>query len=110
MAEKQFKVRMMAFMTEVGQDPVIRIVSVPEADVERAGNITNLLNTIYHNGQNDFQRQPDRCSVSVGDVIEIEDQLFIVKNLGFSKMSQEKFEEYGKIERRDRMIRMFGEY
>ena len=52
----------------------------------------DILETIFENGQNQFQNVPNCCSVSIGDVIELEDKLFIVCIGGFHQISKEIFE------------------
>ena len=103
---KTFKVRMMAFCTEVGEKPVIREVNVDWSDLPDrsiASDPEDILGMIYEYGQNDFQPK-EMPSVSAGDVIEMEDNLYLVAGLGFKKMSPEQFAVYEKIDRMDRSL------
>lgn len=84
-------VRMTAFM-----DGEIRAVNIPDdtpAD--------NVLDEVFRLGQNDFQPIKDRCSVSVGDVIEY-DGLHMVGAIGFFKITDEQFKELMAMPRRER--------
>ena len=66
----------------------MRTVVVPTEELE--GTVEADLNKIYHYGQNDFaileQKLP---SLSVGDIIQYDDALHIVRNSGFSKLEGE---------------------
>jgi hypothetical protein len=49
------------------QKGAIRKVVVP--DEELTGDLVHDLNRIYYYGQNDFQNDPEHCSVSAGDIV-----------------------------------------
>lgn len=90
-----FKVEMLAF-----GDGQIREVGVLHPTLDDR---ENLLDQIYYFGQNDFQ--PKRCpSVSVGDIIHLDNEKHIVASLGFRKLSDEEYAEYKASPRRDRLF------
>lgn len=60
-----------------------------KVDIE---NTDDILNDVFHFGQNDFQPK-DSPSVSVGDIIIVGDEKHIVKNFGFEKITDEFFNE-----------------
>lgn len=80
-----FKVHMKAF----GNPGEIRIVDVPENRFimeDYYNNIISLdecLQIIFRYGQNDFQPK-NHPSVSVNDVIEFDNKMYKVENIGFS--------------------------
>lgn len=89
-----FKVHMLAF-----REGDIRNVNVPDDELNQG----NDLDRIFYHGQNDFQPLP-LPSVSVGDVIEYKDGLHMVNSIGFQQITQQQFETYKNIPRRDRML------
>lgn len=89
---KIVEVEMLAF----GDPGEIRSVGIPP-DTEPA----NILDEVYHWGQNDFQPQ-QHPSVSMGDVIRHDDGKYIVCSVGFKKLTDEQYADYLKMERRDR--------
>ena len=102
----EINVEMLAFME--GES---RTVSIPddvwreacERDAEERSGIPEVaLDRVFHYGQNDVQNVAGRCSVSVGDVAEIDGKFFRVDSIGFSPMSAEELERYVQIPRRDR--------
>ena len=108
------EVSMLAF-----DDGRIRVVEVPEDEirpehlqldfpVHLAGmmdhlNPEGLLDLVFKYGQNDFQPKP-YPSVSAGDVICLptDGSLWIVRPVGFRRLSVAEFEQYKQIPRRDR--------
>jgi len=93
---KTINVEMLAF----GEDNQLREVDVPLNEISEL-NESQILDVVYRLGQNDFQAKP--CpSVSVGDVIHLNDKLFIVCNMGFKDITKEQLEEYKLCPRRDR--------
>lgn len=91
------KVYMLAFCD--GND-TIREVTIP--DDEPAS-----VDQVFYFGQNEFAFGPEKNttpSVSMGDVIEWEDGLYMVATAGFSQISSEQFEEYKALPRRDRLF------
>ncbi|MCK9462615.1 MAG: hypothetical protein M0R80_23600 [Proteobacteria bacterium] len=94
------KVHMLAF----GEPGEIREVEVP--DEERSG---SLLDQVFYFGQNDFQPQR-HPSVSVGDVIEVEDRLVryhVVAMSGFTPINLEQFNEFKALPQQDRHFHKF---
>jgi hypothetical protein len=90
-----YRVRLMAF-----GDGKIREVNVPDVTTN---NIEEVLDLVYHYGQNEIQPLL-LPSVSVGDVIEAGDRLFVVKLSGFAEMTKEEFSKYEKVPLRDRPL------
>lgn len=76
----------------------VRRVAVPEDEVletEFDGRPTHLLERIFYWGQNDFQESPQRRrSVSVGDVILIEKDAFLVVACGFKRLDKVSLKAY----------------
>ena len=69
--------------SKMGQLKTTRMVYVPT--IELSEDIEQNLERIFYWGQNDFQAQASP-SVSVGDIIVIEDRLFRVLDFGFSEI------------------------
>jgi hypothetical protein len=90
-----FQVEMLAF----GDHDEIRIVSIPE-DKEQS------LENVFYYGQNDFQPKP-HPSVSVGDVINYENEKYLVAGIGFKKLNQDEYENYKSLSRRERILTGF---
>jgi hypothetical protein len=83
---KVIQVEMWAF-----QNGVIREVRIPD---EACGSADEMLNAVYHFGQNDIQPVEGRCSVSVGDVILLDGERYLVMVCGFTKMSAQDYGQY----------------
>ena len=95
-----FKVYLTAF-----QDGACRRVRVPNADLCEWSRTKweQYLDVIFHYGQNDVQNLWKRCSVSCGDVIEIEKGApsygdkhggyYLVKPVGFARITPSEFRE-----------------
>lgn len=75
-----FEVEMWMF-----QKGKIRKVTVPD---EELTGTTKDLDRIYYWGQNDFQPDRKRVSVSAGDVIRFQGQRYLVKFLGYEKLKE----------------------
>jgi hypothetical protein len=69
------------------QNGKIRPVEVPSDAIHMDTN--ELLNIVFHNGQNDFQPVEGCCSVSVDDVIRIGDERWKVSFMGFELLPDE---------------------
>lgn len=80
----QFEVELQRF-----QDGKIRVVTVPEGELDAATSTEQKLDLIFKYGQNDFQPLPRCCSVSVGDVIRLGGERWGVAGIGFTKLAQE---------------------
>ena len=89
----KIKVQMLAFC----EPGTIREVDIPQNEVTS----TNILDLVFKYGQNDFQ--PQKCpSVSVGDIIELGNDLFVVCPFGFHKVTNEEYTKFLMLDRRDR--------
>jgi len=82
-----FNVEMLAF----GKPNEVRQVEVPDSQITE-DHLSNL-ELIFHYGQNDFQSQP-HPSVSVGDVINYNNQKFLVAAIGFKNMTAERYKNH----------------
>ncbi len=92
-------------MTAFADPGIIRTVELPpRTDLNDQG-ANRFLDIVYYYGQNDFQPQ-DCCSVSGGDVIELDDgRLFIIQlPAGFKEITKEQFEQYKTSDRRERQF------
>lgn len=96
-----FRVRMIAF-EDTNPDGSIKVREVDVPDNLLTGKFPDL-DRIFHFGQNDFQPK-DFCSVSVGDVIEFQGKLFVVRPTGFGEISEMDYLELATIERRERQF------
>jgi len=90
-----FKVHMLAFQPEY----CIREVVVPD---ERVGDTEQTLSAIWELGQNDFQNVPGICSVSAGDVIELDNEYHLILGLGFVVITEEQLTAYKAVPREQR--------
>lgn len=82
------------------EPPRTRGVEVPNDEL--TGSIEHDLELIFRYGQNDFQPIPGIYSASVGDVVEYNDQLYMVKALGFKQISLLEYEEFVNLDERKR--------
>ena len=90
-------VRMLAFM-----DGELRPVNVPDEEIAgREDDIDLVLEKVFYFGQNDFQSMMF-CSVSVGDVAHLYGKFFVCGRFGWKELSPQQYQDYEKIERRDR--------
>ena len=78
----QITVHLLAF-TEDGPIPTRTVDLPPEA---KDASAEELLDLVFKFGQNMFQSKPVR-SVSVGDVIDLDQGLFLVQGVGFKKLN-----------------------
>jgi hypothetical protein len=97
---------MMAFMTEKGEKPEIREVTVPPEYTSL--DTKEMLNNVFRYGQNEVHNDVAKVSVSAGDVVELHGDLWLVKGIGFSKMSESEFIAYSNMDRRDRFTVYYG--
>ena len=63
----------------------VRIVDVPVAEVNKAKNVTELLEVIFYYGQNYFQPK-NSLSLSTGDVVVIEDKFYLCESFGWAEI------------------------
>ena len=67
----------------------MRTVVVPTEKL--TGTVNADLNEVYHYGQNDFALLEQKLpSVSMGDIIEYDNALYIVQGIGFKKLDDEE--------------------
>lgn len=100
----RFEVEMLAF----GNPGEIRVVNVPVQELpDPVMNKWGYLQKIYHYGQNDFQPQ-QHPSVSVGDVINVWNEKWLVRGIGFEKLTEEEYKNYLATPRLDRSILAMG--
>jgi len=78
------------YLTAYSKKTDIRYVSVPKHKID-LNNSYESLEEIYSYGQNEIQEQQLQ-SVSMGDVIEFNNELFLIAPIGFQKISQEEFD------------------
>lgn len=90
----KIQVEMLAFM----DNGVFREVEIPDVEIP---NQNALLDQVFYYGQNDFQPRPFP-SVSVGDVVYLEDKKFLIKGSGFKELSEEDYEGFCQLPQRDR--------
>ena len=92
-------------MTAFAEPGTIRMVELPHYTNLDDQGAERFLDIVYYYGQNDFQPQ-DCCSVSGGDVIELDDgRLFIIQlPAGYKEITKEQFEEHKKLDRRERQF------
>ena len=66
----------------------VREIEVPDA--EMVGTAEEKLEKIFYYGQNDFQ--PRACpSLSAGDVVSLDGAYWLVKPVGWQRLSEQKF-------------------
>lgn len=93
----KFKVHMLANNPPEWENP--RLVDVPADEV--VSDDMQLLESIFKWGQNDFQPR-QCCSVSMGDVAEIDGKFYICQSFGWALITPAELEEYKEIPQRDR--------
>lgn len=69
------------------QNGIVRDIEIPDNEIPVGGaSDAYLLDLAFHYGQNDFQPVPERCSVSVNDVIDLGERgAYRVTGFGFEK-------------------------
>lgn len=92
-----FTVHLLAFDSEEN----LREVTVPAERMEKCTSVDSILDAVFYYGQNDFQPQ-QMPSVSCGDVIFIEDEIWMVKAFGFQKITPLAYAKYVKTPKADR--------
>ena len=97
-----FKAHMLAFEDEMPDGSVkIREVQVPTTHLRDIWQ--HDLEQVWQWGQNDFQPQ-QCCSLSVGDVVEYDDKLYVAASFGWREISQDDYATLVKMDRRDRQF------
>jgi hypothetical protein len=98
-------VKMLAF--DFDNEQKTRLVDLGTGSYGMEPDLNVVLNKTFELGQNDFQPQ-DMPSVSIGDVI-LFNGYHRVGRCGFTEMTLEEYEEYLKIDYRDRFFWNKGE-
>lgn len=83
------KVLMLAF----GKPNEIREVTIPDNTPKN-----EILEAVFHYGQNDFQPQ-NHCSVSVGDVAIVDGKHYLCAAIGWKELTAEQLEFHKKMNR-----------
>lgn len=96
----KFNVQMLAS----GKPGEIREVEVPEEKVINF--ISPLLSAIFCHGQNEEQKQ-DHPSVFLGDVIELNNEHWLVMPTGFKNMSQAEYLKYLSLSPEERILSIY---
>lgn len=97
-----FNVRMTALM-----DGGIRVVTVPDEIIEPlCHDSMSVLDRVYYYGQNEVQNDADHVSVSMGDVIELDGELWMVMCVGFCKVDEDQCAEVLGLGLRERMMHL----
>lgn len=95
----QIKVHMLAFSET---SDVVRMVTIPEATLP-----DDILEKVFYYGQNEFAiglEKNTTYSVSVGDVVELDGRLFICKNEGWGRITEEEYKRFAALPHRERMF------
>ena len=90
-------VQMLAF-----EDGKVREVNVPDNKWKEALP-ADRLELVFHYGQNVFQPR-QMCSVSVGDVILLDGEMFMVMGGGFKKIEEGAYLKFWNTPRRERSL------
>ena len=89
--------RITVYMTAYGRQGDVRYVDVPDEEIfasEDPVTGTNVLDLVYHYGQNEEQSQP-YPSLSAGDVVALPGgQLVMCAAIGWRAISREQFAAY----------------
>ena len=98
----KFNVLMLAFNEDTNK---VRTVDVP--DTKLTGKAKHDLGYIFHFGQNDFQNDPSHYSVSMGDVIEYNGEYFLVKMVGYQRLTSDELDRYKALPFAERLKRQW---
>lgn len=81
----------------------VHLLAFCDYDYRIVNNIspTDTLDDIFREGQNDFNPQ-NKPSVSAGDVIERNNELYLVMSRGFKKITVGELIQYVQVKREDR--------
>lgn len=101
MKNVEVKCHMLAFEDREEDGSVkIRKVQIPKDLWDRDKSPEARLELVFHFGQNENQSQM-MCSLSVGDVVELKDKLYVVTPLGFRKITKKEYKKLLKMDRKD---------
>ena len=84
----------------------IREVNLPD-DCDTSS-ILSILRWTFHWGQNDFQNVSDRYSVSMGDVVWLQEDKYLIKGTGWSKLDAQEYADYKALPQEQRSSYSFG--
>jgi len=99
-----YKVHMLAFE----DTEKVREVDIPENEVYACNkDVFQLLERVFYYGQNDFQPKPI-CSVSMGDVAEIDGKFYLCMGCGWEEITDTQLENYRKVPREERSLLCYG--
>lgn len=90
-------VHMLAF----GDPGEIRMVEV--SDDLWTDDVQKNLDLVFQYGQNDFQPK-NHPSVSVGDIVELDNQFYLIRPIGFMGLTRDQYLEYIGADRRGRFM------
>jgi len=93
-------------MTAFRNKSKIRLVEVPDDQIN--DDKMDTLEAIFCNGQNYIQPL-ELPSVSVGDIIGLDDEYWLVLGLGFEQITKEKFDSIGDDEKLGTMAYGFSQ-
>lgn len=65
-----------------------------------------LLNLTFRDGQNEEQPKENQCSVSAGDVIDLDGKLFLICDSFFKDITDQQLADYEKMDRHHRLLKM----
>lgn len=100
----KFIVHMLAFHDYTPDNEVLREVDVPDEEVAEANTFQQILELAFTYGQNDHQPVPERCSVSVGDVIEHCGNFFLICGVGFREITIRELTRLIRLPRTERTL------
>lgn len=100
---KTVQVEMLAFEDK----GFFREVKIPTSYPHQS-NTEEVLEATFRFGQNDFQPIADRASVSVGDVIWLDGEKWLVKGAGFKKLDEAEYIGYSNLDQKDRNFVAMG--
>lgn len=99
----------MKFIVELlayGKEGEVRDVDLSCVGLTDKDTTQNILEFVYEQGQNDNQPQ-EHPSVSVGDVIRVNKERYLILPVGFKKLSQADYDAYKAIPRDQRAVRCY---
>lgn len=95
-------VHMLAFQEGNLRPVVIPVDHKPNEPLPQSIPIREMLEMVFHYGQNDIQPCNGCCSVSMGDVAQIGDKFYLCCPVGWRELSEEEFQSYKNMDRLDR--------
>ena len=93
------KIEMLAFLTSKR----FRLVGIPlPAEEAKKTPLLKVLELVFKYGQNHIQSRTDCYSTSVGDVIDLFGEYYVVAGCGFKQISSKELREYKKLKVEER--------